>query len=96
MLFSLGGSKSGIFSFPVSFWLKLARRDSAYVIPFVGIDVSILLLLFFRVIIWVAGGTVGPNALVTTTPMGTPFTLLPPFFFRMILRWVGLVILRKY
>ena len=43
-----------------------------------------------------AGGLVGGCAFVTVKPIGTPFILLPPFFLKMILRWVGLVMLRKY
>jgi hypothetical protein len=39
---------------------------------------------------------VGASALATTTPIGLPFCLLLFVFRRMIFKWVGLVILRKY
>jgi hypothetical protein len=45
--------------------------------------------------IYVAGGVVGLNAFVTTTPIGY-LILLPPFFLRIIFRCVGLVIFKKY
>ena len=47
-------------------------------------------------IISAAGGYVGGFALVTVKPIGLPATRLPLFFLRIILRWVGLVMLRKY
>ena len=43
-----------------------------------------------------AGGLVGGKALVMVSPMGTPLTLLPPFFFKITFKWVGLVIFKKY
>ena len=42
------------------------------------------------------GGVVGAFALVTTIPLGTPLILLCDFFLKIILRWVGLVMFRKY
>lgn len=43
-----------------------------------------------------SGGTVGALALVTVKPIGQPLVFLPPFLLKIILMWVGLVILRKY
>lgn len=47
-------------------------------------------------IILAAGGLVGGKAFVMVRPIGTPLTLLPPFFFKMTFKCVGLVMLRKY
>lgn len=78
-------------------YLTVALSVSAYVIPFMG---RLEIILFpppdLPVIICVAGGVVGLKALVTTRPIGTPLTLLPPFFFKMIFKWVGRVMFRKY
>lgn len=43
-----------------------------------------------------AGGSVGLFILVTQIPIGIPLVLLFFFLFKMILRCVGLVTLRKY
>jgi len=42
------------------------------------------------------GGVVGGLAFVTVRPMGLPATRLPFFFLRIILRWDGFVMFRKY
>jgi hypothetical protein len=46
--------------------------------------------------IFAAGGFVGGKAFVTVSPIGKPLIFLPPFFLRIIFRWVGFVTLRKY
>lgn len=58
---------------------------------------EIILFVFdLPVTICVAGGVVGEKAFVTTRPIGTPLILLPPFFFKIIFKCVGLVMFKKY
>ena len=65
--------------------------------PFIGIlEIILLPAPALPWMISVVGGVVGECALVTQMPIGTPFTLLPPFFFRMILRCVGFWMFKKY
>jgi hypothetical protein len=62
----------------------------------IGRDEGIERLSFPLPIIVEGGGVVGAFALVTVIPIGTPLILLLDFFLKIILRWVGLVIFKKY
>jgi hypothetical protein len=68
----------------------------AYDFPFMGRDDGMDRLSLPLPIMVEAGGVVGASALATTTPIGLPFCLLLFVFRKMIFKWVGFVILRKY
>jgi hypothetical protein len=74
----------------------MLARVWAYVLPLSGREDGMDLLSFPLPIIVEAGGVVGASALETTTPIGLPFCLLLFVLRRIILRWVGFVMLRKY
>lgn len=91
-----GNSNSGIASLPFSFLKFIYLRVSAYDLPLIVMEVGMVTPFLPLPIMVDSGGTVGALAFVTVKPIGTPRILLLPFFLKMILMWVGLVMLRKY